>query len=117
MILLYGINNCDSCKKARQWLERQQQDYRFHDFRNDGLTQELLSSLESRLGWEKMLNRNSTSWRQLSEEDKTGLNREKACALMLGIPTLIKRPILVQGDQLLIGYQPELYQSELCPIR
>jgi arsenate reductase len=111
MFALYGIKNCDTCKKARQWLEQNGIEHRFHDYRADGLTPELLQSFIDRLGWEKLLNKSSTSWRQLSPEQQADLTREKAARLMLETPTLIKRPILDTGNKLIIGFKADQYAS------
>jgi arsenate reductase len=111
MITLYGIKNCDTCKKARQWLEQRGIEHRFHDFRADGLTQELLSRFIDGLGWEKLLNKSSTSWRQLSPEQQADLTREKASRLMLETPTLVKRPVLDTGSALHIGFKAGQYDS------
>ncbi len=111
MFTLYGIKNCDTIKKARNWLESHDVDYQFHDYRVDGLEKALLEKFESKLGWDVMLNRRSTSWRQLSDEQKNDLDAEKALQLMQASPTLIKRPILDTGDQLIIGFKAEQYQS------
>lgn len=111
MITLYGIKNCDTCKKALKWLEQNGIDCRFHDYRIDGLTQKLLETFVAQLGWENILNRSSTSWRQLSEVQRADLSREKACALMLTTPTLIKRPILDTGERLIIGFKTDQYAS------
>lgn len=113
MHILYGIKNCDTVKKARSWLEQQQIDFRFHDFRSDGLDPLLLQRFETALGWETMLNRKSTSWRQLALEQQSGLDREKALQLMQTNPTLIKRPILQNGEKFIIGFNPETYRTEL----
>jgi len=113
MLKLYGIKNCDTVKKARQWLAQHEQPYVFHDYRSDGLDMALLESFEQRSGWKNMLNKRSTSWRQLSDEQKADLNRDKALQLMLETPTLIKRPILDTGDQFLIGFKEEHYQHLL----
>ena len=113
MATLYGIKNCDTVKKARQWLEQNNIDYRFHDFRTDGLTPELLRHFADHLDWNKLLNRSSTSWRQLSTEQQSDLTLEKALDLMLTTPTLIKRPVLDTGDKLIMGYKAEQYQTEL----
>ncbi len=110
---LYGIKNCDTVKKARSWLDQNGIAYRFHDFRTDGLTPELLQHFADHLDWTKLLNRSSTSWRQLSAEQQSDLTREKAIQLMLTTPTLIKRPVLDTGDRLIIGYKTENYQTEL----
>ncbi|MGJ0516687.1 MAG: ArsC family reductase [Methylomicrobium sp.] len=111
MLALYGIKNCDTCKKARQWLEQNGIEHRFHDYRADGLTPELLQSFIDRLDWEKLLNKSSTSWRQLSPEQQADLTREKAARLMLETPTLIKRPILDTGNKLIIGFKADQYAS------
>ncbi len=113
MIKLYGIKNCDTVKKARLWLEQHKLPYQFHDYRSDGLNLALLQRFEAALGWEAMLNKRSTSWRQLSDEQKTALNRDKALQLMLEIPTLIKRPILEDGERFLIGFNDKNYQALL----
>lgn len=104
MTTLYGIKNCDTVKKARAWLDQNGVAYRFHDFRADGLTAELLQDFVERTDWSKLLNRSSTSWRQLSPEQQSDLDQAKAVQLMLATPTLIKRPVLDTGDKLIIGF-------------
>ena len=113
MLVLYGIKNCDTCKKARVWLDNNGIDYRFHDYRVDGLTPEQLHHFAANLGWNIMLNRSSTSWRQLSTYQQANFTETKALRLMLEIPTLIKRPILDTGNKLLIGFKPDAYQTHL----
>lgn len=113
MLTLYGIKNCDTVKKTRKWLAANQLDYQFHDYRNDGLDLALLEQFASELGWDKLLNRRSTSWRQLSDDDKTDLTADKALQLMLNTPTLIKRPVLDTGEQLLLGFSESQYQQLL----
>lgn len=113
MITLYGLRNCDTCRKARAWLEEQGLAYRFHDFRADGLDAELLQSLETALGWEALLNRRGTTWRALPEPERADLDRAKALRLMLEHPALIKRPVLTRGDKALIGFTPAHYQKSL----
>ncbi len=113
MHTLYGIKNCDTVKKARNWLDQNGISYRFHDFRTDSLSPELLKHFAEHIDWNKLLNRSSTSWRQLSVEQQSDLCLEKALQLMLNTPTLIKRPILDTGSKLIIGYKAENYQSEL----
>ena len=104
MHTLYGIKNCDTVKKARNWLDQNGIAYRFHDFRTDGLTPELLQHFAEHLDWNKLLNRSSTSWRQLSVEQQADLTLEKSMQLMLDTPTLIKRPILDTGNKLILGF-------------
>jgi arsenate reductase len=104
MYTLYGIKNCDTVKKARNWLDQNGLAYRFHDYRTDGLTPELLQHFAEGLDWNKLLNRSSTSWRQLSAAQQADLDMENALQLMLTTPTLIKRPILDTGDKLFLGF-------------
>ncbi len=111
MYRLYGIKNCDTVKKARKYLDENGVAYQFHDFRADGLTFELLEYFEAGLGWNTLLNRSSTSWRQLTSEQRDGITRTTALQLMLDIPTLIKRPVLDTGDQLIIGFKADLYKQ------
>ncbi len=113
MNTLYGIKNCDTVKKARTWLDKNSIEYSFHDFRTDGLEEALLQRFCSVLNWDTLLNRRSTSWRQLSEEQKADLDEQKALQLMLEIPTLIKRPILDTGTQLIVGFKAETYQQQI----
>jgi Spx/MgsR family transcriptional regulator len=113
MHTLYGIKNCDTVKKARLWLDKNGIAYQFHDFRADGLTTSQLNDFAARVHWNSLLNRSSTSWRQLSAEQQSDLTLEKAIALMLNTPTLIKRPILDIGNKLIIGFKAENYQTEI----
>ena len=108
---LYGIKNCDTVKKARTWLEQQGCSYEFHDFRAGALTQDLLHQWCSQLGWEQILNKRSTSWRQLPDTKKNDLDETKAVSLMLETPTLIKRPVLALNTHLSIGFDPVRYQQ------
>ncbi len=110
---LYGIKNCDSVKKARIWLDKHAVAYRFHDFRVDGLSAELLESWLGRSDWQKLLNRRSSSWHELNDLQKSSIDQASATQLMLEIPTLIKRPVLDTGTNLLIGFDPQQYQTVL----
>jgi len=112
-IALYGIKNCDSVKKARAWLDARQVAYTFHDYRVDGLEASLLQQFIDKLGLDAVLNQRSSSWRQLGDEQKTGLTEEKALRLMLEIPTLIKRPILSIDGQFFVGFNPDHYSTFL----
>jgi Spx/MgsR family transcriptional regulator len=113
MYVLYGIKTCDTCKKARAWLDQHRIDYRFHDFRIDGLSESQVQYFIDKLGWERLLNKSSTSWRQLSPEQQADLTEAKAKALMMATPTLIKRPVLDIGNNLLLGFKPEIYATNL----
>lgn len=113
MITLYGIPNCDTVKKARVWLTAQGVDHRFHDHRADGVTAERLRGWVEELGWETVLNRAGTTFRKLPEADRADLNADRAVALMLAQPGMIKRPILDLGDRRLIGFKPEAWAAAL----
>ncbi|WP_415879807.1 ArsC family reductase [Methylomonas sp. TEB] len=112
MLVMYGIKNCDSVKKARTWLEARHIAYRFHDYRIDGLDAALLQRFVNALGLDALLNQRSTSWRQLDDAQKSDLTPDKAVQLMLAVPTLIKRPILDDGQQLIVGFNPDQYPTE-----
>ena len=111
MTTLYGISNCDTIKKAKKWLEANHVDYQFHDYRKDGIDAKWLAITESKLGWENMLNKRGTTYRQLSDEQKTDINKVSALALMLEFPAMIKRPILVSQGEHTIGFNAELYSK------
>lgn len=104
MITLFGIKNCDTIKKTKKWLENNQLDYQFHDYRVDGLDAEWLAQMLENHGWETLLNKRGTTYRQLSDEQKTNINNTKALALLSEFPAMIKRPILQQNDTVVIGF-------------
>lgn len=105
MITLYGIPNCDTVKKARQWLAGAGLAYRFHDVRKDGLDAGRLSHWTDALGWEALLNRSGTTFRQLPDEAKANLDAARAAALMLEQPAMIKRPVVEHPGGILVGFK------------
>ena len=107
--ILYGIKNCDTVKKARKFLDANQVDYSFHDFREDGLNPIQLSAWSAELGWESLLNKRSTTWRQLPDETKENINEMLALMVMEDQPTLIKRPVLELSDRILVGFNEKTY--------
>jgi Spx/MgsR family transcriptional regulator len=113
-ITIYGISNCDTVKKARRWLEQQRLDYRFHDFRKDGLTPTQVKALLNGLAWEELLNRRGRTWRELSDSEKQVSSASQATRLFCKYPTLIKRPVLVSGKQILVGFDPDRYTDLLA---
>jgi arsenate reductase (glutaredoxin) len=108
---LYGIPNCDTMKKARTWLEAQGVDYQFHDYKVSGVTRATLAQWAKVVGWETLLNRAGTTFRKLPDAMKEDLDESKAIALMLEQPSMIKRPVLVRGKTLLVGFSPEKYSA------
>lgn len=110
-ITLYGIRNCDMMKKARTWLEAHGIDYRFHDYKTEGVTRDRLEDWSDKAGWETLLNRAGTTFRKLSEAEKQDIDRGKAIALMQAQPSLIKRPVLEKDGAILVGFRPEVYET------
>jgi arsenate reductase (glutaredoxin) len=113
MFTLYGIKNCSTVKKARDWLEQHGIAYQFHDVRVDGLSLEQLQDFTARVDWQSLLNRSSTTWRQLTPEQKTDITLEKVVQLLHDYPTLLKRPVLDTGERLMVGFNAENYQEQL----
>ncbi|QLB15567.1 arsenate reductase [Mannheimia granulomatis] len=113
--LVYGIKNCDTVKKALKWLEDNNQQPQLHDYRVDGLNTDWLVEMETKFGWENLVNKRSTTWRNLDDETKNNLNRETALKVLIEQPTLIKRPIVIKDDIALIGFAEKEYQSAFNP--
>lgn len=110
-IVIYGIPNCDTMKKARAWLAEHGVAHRFHDYRKDGLDRAWLEARVVEHGWETVLNRAGTTFRKLPEADRQGLDADRAVALMLAQPGMIRRPILDLGDRTVVGFRPEAYAA------
>lgn len=111
MITLYGIKNCDTVKKARKWLEAESVEYRFHDFRSDGLDRETVQQWLSELGWQGLINKRSTSWKALGAEARDSMSDDEAVGAILDQPTLIKRPLLDTGKQRICGFSADEYRK------
>ncbi|MEZ9230910.1 ArsC family reductase [Vibrio amylolyticus] len=110
-VTMYGIPNCDTIKKAKKWLEANDVDYVFHDYRKQGVDSELVTQFVQSLDWEQVVNKRGTTYRQLPQEQKDTLNVESAIALLVEQPAMIKRPILAVNDELHLGFKAEQYQS------
>ena len=104
-IKVYGIKNCDTVKKALVYLNERDIDYEFVDFRQNPISQQVLKKMVESVGWELLINKRSTTYRSLSEEEKSNINYD----LVLKLPTLIKRPVLVQGEKTIIGFSEQQY--------
>jgi len=105
MIVVYGIPNCDTVRKARKWLETNAMDYRFHDFRKDGLDTALAQLLLEQFGTEQLINRRGTTWRQVPETERTKAEHlDTAITLIQANPALVKRPVIQHGDGWLLGF-------------
>ena len=111
MITLYGIKNCDTVKKARKWLDANGIEHQFHDFREDGLDADSVRNWLDELGWEQLINKRSTTWKQLDEKTRETMDLQIAHKAILEHPTLIKRPLLDIGHQRFTGFSDKNYQS------
>jgi Spx/MgsR family transcriptional regulator len=109
-VTIYGIKNCDTMKKARAWLAEHSIDAKFHDYKASGIDRAHLERWCNEAGWETVLNRAGTTFRKLDEADRQDLDADKAIALMLAQPSMIKRPVLEADGRLLIGFKPGLYE-------
>lgn len=108
-IALYGLNNCDTVKKARAWLDAAGIAYRFHDYKKAGVDEAALRRWVAALGWEALVNRQGTTFRKLPEGERTGLDEARAIALMIANPSLIRRPVVERGGQLIVGFSPDRF--------
>jgi arsenate reductase len=110
-ITIYGIKNCDTMKKARTWLDAHKVAYQFHDYKAAGIDKPVLEGWAKKVGWEVLLNKAGTTFKNLPDAKKEKLDEKKAIALMLDQPSMIKRPVLDIGGKLTVGFKPEVYEK------
>ena len=109
-ITVYGITNCDTIKKTLNWLTKNKIGFVFHDYKKQGITKEKLSAWCKEVGWEVLLNKKSTTWRELDPSVQAKItNQAAAIKVMMEKTSIIKRPVIEKGSQLLVGYNEELY--------
>lgn len=108
---VFGIKNCDTVKKARRWLDNAGVSYTFHDVREDGLNKSQVSRWAKSLGWETLVNKRSTTWKQLDDAVRQSLDDNSVIAVILEHPTLVKRPLLDVDSQYYVGFSEKTYQS------
>jgi Spx/MgsR family transcriptional regulator len=113
-VIVYGIKNCDTMKRARAWLDAHKVDYRFHDYKASGIERSILAAWVRAVGWQALLNRNGTTFRKLPDSEKAGLDEKSAVALMSAQPSIIKRPVLAIDGRLHVGFKPDDYAALLC---
>lgn len=111
MITVYGLKKCSTCVKAQQWLKAQGKSFTFIDYRDEPVAPAQIQEWVAQVGWAKLINKASTSWRALSDEQKLATSDEEFLALVEQYPTLIKRPILCAQGKVLLGFKPEQYQE------
>lgn len=111
MTILYGIKNCDTVKKARQWLDDHEIDYRFHDFREQGIDKTQLIHWVKQLGWETVVNKRSTTWKQLDTDRRATMDEISAINAIMENPTLVKRPLLAVRGSYFVGFSVADYDT------
>lgn len=114
MITVYGIENCDTCRKALKWLSAEGVDATFHDFRVDGLDSKTLDPWLDAVGWETVLNRRGTTWRALPKDETGSVDADTARRLILANPTLVKRPVFDLGGRFVVGFKDPEKQAILA---
>jgi len=110
-VTLYGIPNCDTVKKARDWLDARGLAYTFHDYKKAGADPVKLTNWAAEAGWEVLLNRAGTTFRKFPDADKQGIDAAKAVALMAANPSCIKRPVVEYPGGLLVGFKPDIWAA------
>ena len=114
MITVYGIPNCDTIKKTRDWFEKNKIEYVFHDYKKSGITKTKLVDWCNKVGWEIVLNKKSTTWKSLSAEDQKSItNATAAIKVMMENNSIIKRPVIEVEDVILVGYNEEEFIKQL----
>jgi len=114
MLTVYGIPNCDTMKKARKWLNDNNIEYEFHDYKKQGIDKKTLLAWEKKVGWEILLNRRGMMWRKLSDEQKADIDKTSAIEIMQDMPSIIKRPVLINEEgYMLVGFKEDEYQQLL----
>ena len=116
-ITVFGIPNCDTVKKARQWLADHGLDYQFHDFKKQGVPAELLPAWQKAAGWEPLVNRKGTTWRKLDTATQASVtDAASAQALMLAQASVIKRPVVqwsADPTDISVGFDPEAWSQRI----
>ncbi|OCG22991.1 MULTISPECIES: ArsC family reductase [unclassified Gilliamella] len=112
MYIIYGIKNCNTMKKAFTWLDDHHIAYQFHNYKTDGLSADLLDAFLQLVDWQSLLNMRGTTWRKLDESVRVQVDNEQAAKqVMLANPSILKRPLLIDGKRALLGFSDELYSQ------
>ena len=117
MLTVFGIKSCDTCRKARKYLAEHDIEFRFHDVRDDGLDIQMLERWASRIEWQKLLNKRSLTWRKIPEVDREDMSKDKAFALLLDHPTLVKRPVLESPQFMAVGFSEQRFGDYLDRVK
>ena len=106
---VYGIPNCDAMRRARRWLDERGVAHAFHDYKKAGIEPARLEAWCARVGWDQLLNRRGTTYRKLDEAAREGIDEAKAIRLMAEHPSLVRRPVIEHGDEVIVGFDETLY--------
>jgi len=109
MLIVFGIKSCDTCRRAKKYLDEHNIEYRFHDLREDGLDIQMLERWTQRIGWARLLNKQSLTWRKIPEVDRNDMTHDKALAAMIDNPTLVKRPVLESNKFIAVGFSEKRF--------
>ena len=110
---LYGIKNCDTMKKAMKYCDAKAVNYVFHDYKKEPPVESILEKAIAEHGWDKVINKRGTTWRKLPDDVKECVNDDTAIALAMENPSIIKRPLLVKGASIILGFSPDAYDALL----
>lgn len=114
MLKVYGIKNCNTVKKALNWLDENGQEYEFHDYKKSGISEEKIEEWQNAVGWEPLINKKGTTWRKLDEDVQKGITTpESASRLMQDSTSLIKRPIIESESSIILGFDNDEYTAKL----
>jgi arsenate reductase len=116
MLTVFGIKSCDTCRKARKYFAENDIEFRFHDVRDDGLDIQMLERWSSRIDWAKFLNKQSLTWRKIPEVDRSDMSKNRAFALMIENPTLVKRPVLESDAFIAVGFSEKRFADFLAKL-
>ena len=111
MLKVFGIKSCDTCRKARKYFAENDIEFKFHDVRDDGLDIQMLERWAGRIDWEKLLNKQSLTWRKIPEVDRNDMTQSRAFALMIENPTLVKRPVLESEVFIAVGFSEKRFSE------
>jgi arsenate reductase len=116
MLTVFGIKSCDTCRKARKYFAENDIAFRFHDVRDDGLDIQMLERWTDRIDWTKLLNKQSLTWRKIPEVDRNDMSKDRALALMIENPTLVKRPVLESDVFIAVGFSEKRFSDFLTKL-
>jgi len=114
-VIVYGIRNCDTMKKAFAWLDAKRVPYEFHDYKKSGAPLDRMKAWAAKVGWEMLCNTRGPTWRRIPEADRANLGEARALRLLQAHPSAIKRPVLEAGAMVLVGFDPDAYARVLRP--